>query len=358
MREFAPKLPASGLTLVWKDTGHALNVDRPSALADVLHRFRKGTLYARLDIKLKSGYPAPHHAGQAYPQSRGAKRFPPRGAALMRDGDFELVTLRSGARAVRHIGHGEVMHPAGGPWAEANRLYVEQPRLAARLQAAGERPVCIFDIGLGAATNAVAALTCAQNSGGAVEIHSFELDLAPLRLALGDPEGFPFLVPFRAAAQALIATGQWVAPGVRWILHRGNMLDCLPSAPATAELIFFDPFSPQIDLSLWTRAAFAAVRARCLGTDDGALLLTYSAATPMRAALLLGGFYVGAGVATGTKRETTVGATVLTSLEAPLGPRWLSRWERSTARAPIGEPMLTAQTEHELRSHPQFVSGG
>ena len=78
-----------------------------------------------------------------------------------RDGDFELVTLRNGSRAVRHLGHGEVMHPAVGPWQEALRLYVEQPRLAERLRTPGERLV-IHDVGLGAATNAVAALTCAR----------------------------------------------------------------------------------------------------------------------------------------------------------------------------------------------------
>jgi tRNA U34 5-methylaminomethyl-2-thiouridine-forming methyltransferase MnmC len=272
----------------------------------------------------------------------------------MRDGDFELVTLRSGARAVRHLGHGEVMHPAGGPWEEANRLYVEQPKLAARLQNA--QPVCIFDIGLGAATNAVAALTCARAVGGSVEIHSFELDLAPLRLALGDPEGFPFLIPFRAAAEELIATGQYVEKGVRWILHRGDVLECLAHAPPTAELIFFDPFSPQNNASLWTRNAFAAVRARCRTDGDGALLLTYSAATPMRVSLLLGGFFVGAGASTGTKRETTVGATQLASLAAPLAARWLERWERSSARAPIGEATLTAECEAAIRAHPQFAA--
>ena len=274
----------------------------------------------------------------------------------MQDGDFELITLRSGARAVRHRGHGEVMHPAGGPWEEANRLYVEQPGLAARLHAAGDRPVCIFDIGLGAATNAVAALTCARAAGGTIEIHSFELDLAPLRLALGDPEGFPFLTPFRAAALELIANGEYVAKGVRWVLHRGDVLEQLAHAPPTAELVFFDPFSPQHNAALWTRAAFAAVRACCRSDEDGALLLTYSAATPMRVALLLGGFYVGAGVATGTKRETTVGATRLASLAAPLRARWLARWERSSARAPIGETTLTAECELEVRSLPQFAT--
>ena len=59
---------------------------------------------------------------------------PPRGA---RDGDFELVTLRNGTRAVRHLGHGEVMHPSVGPWQEACALYVEQSRLAEKLQVEG-----------------------------------------------------------------------------------------------------------------------------------------------------------------------------------------------------------------------------
>lgn len=216
--------------------------------------------------------------------------------------------------------------------------------------------MCIFDIGLGAATNAVAALACAKDHGGTLEIHSFERDLAPLRLALADADGFPFLAPFRTAALTLMATGQWTAPGLRWVLHRGEVLDCLSHAPKTAELVFFDPFSPQHNPTLWTRDAFAAVRACCRTSGDGALLLTYSASTPVRACLLLSGFYVGAGVATGTKRETTVGATELSSLRAPLSSRWLARWERSTARAPLGETTLTPECEQAIRSHPQFMT--
>lgn len=280
----------------------------------------------------------------------------------MRDGDFELCTLRSGARAVRHVGHGEVMHPAGGPWLEANRLYVDQPDLAGRLSrraARGASPICIFDVGLGAATNAVAALHCARESGGSVEIHSFEIDLAPLRLALGDRDGFPFLSPFRDAAQSIVERGewhgQWPGGGARWILHHGDLRDRMTQAPRRAELIYFDPFSPQNNVDLWTPDAFGALRRVCREDGDGALLFTYSAATPMRVSLLLGGFFVGAGVSTGTKRETTVGATLKSSLAEPLGTRWLARWQRSTARAPVGETVLTAAREREVLGHPQFA---
>jgi hypothetical protein len=75
----------------------------------------------------------------------------------------------------------------------------------------------------------------------------------------------------------------------------------------------------------------------------------------VRVALLLGGFYVGAGLSTGTKRETTVAATAESTLVAPLGARWLERWQRSSARAPFGESILSAEAERLLRAHPQFA---
>jgi tRNA U34 5-methylaminomethyl-2-thiouridine-forming methyltransferase MnmC len=280
------------------------------------------------------------------------------GAGNPTDGDFELVTLRNGARAVRHLGHGEVMHPATGPWQEAQRLYVEQPRLAERLSTPGE-PLVIHDVGLGAATNAVAALTCARGLGEArqraLELVSFEVDLAPLRLALADAEGFSFLRPFQEAAEALMREGHWEAPGVRWRLHLGDARGHLEGLPR-ADLVFFDPFSPASNPEMWTVPVLKRVRAACREDGEGARLLTYSAATPTRVTLLLAGFFVGAGLSTGTKGETTVGATRLGALEAPLGERWLERWRRSSARAPHGEP-LTPELEARVLSHPQWTRG-
>jgi tRNA U34 5-methylaminomethyl-2-thiouridine-forming methyltransferase MnmC len=274
-----------------------------------------------------------------------------------RDGDFELVTLRNGARAVRHLGHGEVMHPSVGPWQEALRLYVEQPRLAERLRQPGP-PLVILDVGLGAATNAVAALTRARELGPErrrpLEVISLEVDLAPLRLALADPRGFPFLQPFRAAAEALMRNGTWEEDGLRWRLLLGNAISHLEGALPPADLVFFDPFSPASNPDMWTEAVLSRVRARCRGEGEGALLMTYSAATPTRVTLLLAGFYVGAGVSTGTKGETTIAATHLEALEDPLGERWLERWRRSSARAPHGAP-LTPEVEARLLSHPQWT---
>jgi tRNA U34 5-methylaminomethyl-2-thiouridine-forming methyltransferase MnmC len=260
--------------------------------------------------------------------------------------DFDIITLRCGARAVRHVGHGEVMHPAGGPWEEANRLYVTQANLEERLKTARSAPLKILDVGLGAAANAVAALECAKTAHAAIEIHSFEIDLLPLRLALAEPEGFPFLIPWRAATTSLMEHGEWEGDGARWVLHRGDFLDVLDGSTNDADLVFFDMFSPQHNRLLWLPSTFARIRARCRTEGEGALLYTYSCSTPARVALLLGGFFVGAGASTGTKMETTVAATVKSSLDAPLGDRWLGRYGRSTVRRPEDEAAIYA--------HPQF----
>jgi len=274
----------------------------------------------------------------------------------MQDGDFELVTLRNGTRAVRHVGHGEVMHPSVGPWQEARALYVEQSGLADKLQVAGP-PLRVWDVGLGAGTNAVAALTCARELGTRqrreLEIISFEIDLSPLRLALGDDQGFPFLQPFSSAGHRLLNGQRWSDQQLHWQLHLGDATKLWRETWAPADLIFFDPFSPTSNPKLWTPESFALLRTHARSDGDGCTLFTYSAATPTRVSLLLGGFYVGTGVATGTKKETTVAATQRELLAEPLAARWLARWERSAARAPHGVT-LTDEIQNALRSHRQF----
>jgi len=294
--------------------------------------------------------------GFVQPPSEIAGHASDEDARPARDGDFELVTLRNGARAVRHRGHGEVMHPSVGPWQEARALYVEQSGLAEKLQMEGP-PLQVWDVGLGAGTNAVAALTSARELGARqrreLRVVSFEIDLAPLRLALADAAGFPFLQPFADAGAALLKGERWQEPHSQWQLHLGDAPELWRGAWEPADLIFFDPFSPASNQALWTPTAFALLRAHAREDGQGCRLFTYSAATPTRVSLLLAGFYVGTGIGTGMKKETTVAATARELLEQPLDARWLSRWERSAAQAPHGA-MLTEEIQRAVRGHRQF----
>jgi queuine tRNA-ribosyltransferase len=270
---------------------------------------------------------------------------------------FEVVTTTSGAPAVLDREVGEVMHPGLGAAAEAEQLYVTQSRLAARL-AEGGAPLVLFDVGLGAAANALAALRCAREaSAGACRLlmFSFERDLGALALA-ASADGAARLqwsAADRAAALELLEHGVCDEPRFRWQLLTGCVLDALASVPQPADLVFWDPWSPRSNAELWTARAFATLRAHCA---PGAELFTYSRATAVRSALLLAGFDVGAGAVVGTK-ETTAAALAPARPAQPLDRRWLARLQRSSAALPsdIAAAEVPAALAR-IAAHPQFGS--
>ena len=270
---------------------------------------------------------------------------------------FAIVTTTSGAPAVFDREVGEVMHPGLGATAEAEQLYVGQARLAARL-AEGGAPLVLFDVGLGGAANAIAALRCARAAPAGARrllIFSFERDLGALALAasIDGAARLQWSAADRAAAVALLEHGECEEPGFRWQLLRGEALDALGRVPQPADLVFWDPWSPRSNGELWTARAFATLREHCA---PGAELFTYSRATAVRSALLLAGFHVGAGAIVGTK-ETTAAALAPARPAQPLDRRWLARLHRSSAGLPsdVAAAELPAALA-QIAAHAQFAS--
>jgi queuine tRNA-ribosyltransferase len=258
------------------------------------------------------------------------------------------------------------MHPGAGPRVEAATIYVAPSRLAARLQEGGE-PLVLFDVGLGAATNAITAWEVSEAqtpSARQLEIVSFEHDLDALKLALR-PENAAALglthggANAHAAATALLLTGRHETPRTRWRLCLGDFPAMLAEVPdASVYIVFWDLFSPRTAPALWTVAMFRALRRVC---RDGATLHTYSASTPTRSGLLLGGFAVGVGDPTGEHDETTIAATRIADLARPLGAPWLGRLARSSAPLPSdvpSDPEQRAEALAGVRACPQFEDQG
>ncbi len=109
---------------------------------------------------------------------------------------------------------------------------------------------------------------------------------------------------------------------------------------------------------MWTQPLFAGLF-RLLDPKRPCALPTYSRSTMLRASLLLAGFFVGTGHATGEKEETTIAANTVELIQEPLGLRWLQRARHSTSAEPLWEPVyrqarLSPETWEKLRSHPQF----
>ena len=314
------------------------------------------------------------------------KRGLPRAKHL---GDYDIVTSEAGYSSIRQVSSGEVMHSVNRPSDEAQKLYVEQSGLAGRLPAgtsldaaladepgpgrATPRPdtgneLVIWDVGLGAASNAMAAVQCFEQvlavHGAAalrpLRIVSFEIDLDPLRLALKFASHFPHLR--HGAPHAVLADGRWThASGLlEWELHRGDFLDFLESSKVPDD-IYYDPFSAKTDTGLWTAGVFGRIHRHCASRP--AALYTYSSATSVRVSLLTAGFFVAEGVGTGPKADTTLAFTRADAAAKhpaapkPLGAEWLGRWRRSVSKFPAGLPEADRPAfERQIESHPQFAT--
>src|SRR3954463_8826929 len=98
-------------------------------------------------------------------------------------GDYEVHKAWEGFASIRQISSGEIMHSRTDPMEEARKLYVEQSNLAKRLGEDVKLPLVVWDVGLGAAANAMAVIECHGKISAPrpLQIISFENDLDSLR---------------------------------------------------------------------------------------------------------------------------------------------------------------------------------
>src|SRR5207244_4315295 len=124
------------------------------------------------------------------------------------------------------------------------------------------------------------------------------------------------------------------------------------------DAILFDAYSPAKNPAMWTKPLFARIH-ELLDPACPCALATYSRSTMLRVSLLLDGFFVGAGHATGEKEETTIAANSMELISEPLDRAWLKRARNSTSAEPLWEPAyrqapLAPATLAKIELHPQF----
>ncbi len=249
---------------------------------------------------------------------------------------------------------GELMHPVVGPQLEAEKLYVEASRLEARLADGAPGPLVLLDVGLGAGSNALSAWKLSERMPAPARrlaMTSFDRTTSALELALSPEhaQAFGFEGDGLRAARALLSDGRHETSRTVWRLERGELPSTLARMPeGSADVVFWDPFSPRANPVLWTTAALATLRRAC---RDGATVHTYSAATATRSALLLAGFAVGVGDAVDPSKQTTHAAVGVHALARPLDRRWLERLARSSAPFPVDAP---ADALARIAAMPQF----
>ena len=285
------------------------------------------------------------------------------------DSGYQLVRLNNGICSVRSLADAETFHPVVGPVAEAQALYVNQLRLRERLSnQAGE--FVIWDVGLGAAANVLTVLRATRDLACRIRLVSFDHTLEPLKFALRHAAELGYFGGYENHLQEFIrahrVTFQDGPQAVAWEFHLGDFPGFLSglnlktnhSKLPAPDAILFDAYSPARNPAMWTLPLFSDLFHQ-LDPHRPCALPTYSRSTILRVTLLLAGFFVGVGHATGEKEETTIAANDLSLIAEPLNARWLARALRSDSAEPLREPVyaraaLAPATADKLRLHPQF----
>lgn len=280
-----------------------------------------------------------------------------------------LVHFKNGTTSVQATESQEAMHSSIGPWTESQQVYMAPSNLNRRLNHPIQNPLVLplvlYDVGMGLATNALAALECFWQSPRPRDLVliSFENQLEGLQTALQNEAHFPFLSQHRQTLDTLIRDGQWTSKPnlhgnkISWQLVLENFATIDLSKYPAPEVIFFDFYSPKESPELWTLNTFRRLYQACATlTEIGqeTVLCTYSAATAVRSALLLAGFSVGKGAPTGLKSETTLASTQLKTLASPLDLRWLEKLARSDKPFPPDWEGSPEEGLRLVRNHLQF----
>jgi tRNA U34 5-methylaminomethyl-2-thiouridine-forming methyltransferase MnmC len=273
--------------------------------------------------------------------------------------------LANGVASVYSAEYDETFHPVIGPVAEAEALYVNQLRLVERVRDCREAFV-IWDVGLGAAANVLTILRAVSAHKCNLRIVSFDCTLDPLRFALQHAPELGYFGGFEDSIHKLLRNHrvafQHNAARVDWNVHVADFPQFIGGVEAEQlpkpHAILFDAFSPATNPTMWTQPLFARIY-ELLDPERACALPTYSRSTMLRVSLLLAGFYVGVGHATGEKEETTIAANSLSLIDEPLARNWLERARRSTSAEPLWTPgyrqtRMSEETWDRLRTHPQF----
>ena len=191
-----------------------------------------------------------------------------------------------------------------------------------------------------------------------------------LEFALANAASLQYPLGYEPALRALLERGSTTVRLANnhliWQLVRGDFPALLSDSTwgHRPHAVFYDPYSPTVNPEMWTLDVFTALRERTRA-DTPCLLTTYTRSTAVRVTLLLAGWYVGIGGATGEKEETTVAANVAGLVERPLGRAWLEKKVyASTNAAPLRAGLagrrrpISEEDFERLRAHPQLRTEG
>jgi len=217
---------------------------------------------------------------------------------------FSMKKIKTGDGSYTFVDdeYGEVLHSITGAEEEAIKKYAE-PTNIAELAKKGE--INILDVCFGVGYNSAAAIDAALKTNSKCKINIVGLEVNDKLLGLVD-ELTPKFKSYGFIRE--IKNNSYKDNNITIQLIFGDAKKTIKKVKGEFDVCFLDPFSPKTQPEMWTEEFFKDIAAKL---KTGAVLATYSCATPVRINLVRAGFDVRDGPSVGRAAPSTLATKVL-----------------------------------------------
>ncbi len=275
---------------------------------------------------------------------------------------LKVVKTEDGSVTFWNQDYKEHYHTPAGARLEAKEKYIMPGKLKERL---AKGNVSLLDVCFGLGYN---SLTAMELAGGTVSplstnnedvipplsITALEMDRRVVGAAAQNIQALaPDSFNWKDCLSQLHANHSCLAPNASCLLHIGDARNSITKLnPSSFDLVFLDAFSTQRNSELWTLDFFKNLYAVM---KPDAVLLTYCAALPVRAAMLEAGFFVGETDPIGRQRGGTLAAMQEKDIEIHLPEHELKMIRDTTRGLPYRDPHGVWTNKEILRDRQERI---
>ena len=234
---------------------------------------------------------------------------------------------------------GQYYHNPNGAVSESRHVFFDIPGLSQKLNPETESLV-IFEVGFGTGLNFLLLFDEYLKKGLDFPVHFYSVEAFPVDANTTSEFNYQEFLLHPELAGSLTSVFERMEPGMNhFIPMEGKevhlhifygLFEELPGVDHPADFFFHDPFSPEVNETLWTVETFRKLKEL---SHSEAILATYCAASKARAAMASAGWFVARAPGALGKREMTVASL---SEIALAGFKRLNE-ERLTQRLASGE---------------------
>lgn len=246
------------------------------------------------------------------------------------DSPLPKVETSDGSFTLYHPEFRQHFHSLAGAETEAQKKFLEPCEIRQKLESGID--IKILDIGFGLGLNAVSALEAAEEiSKGKIKILTLENDSKTLKIAAD-------LNPDISILKSISEQQAWSGHHAEIKALIGDARKTIQTLNEKFDAVFLDPFSPESNQELWTYDFILKISG--LLKEKG-VIVTYSAAFPVKGALLRCGLKVGETPSFGRKRGGTIASFAKEKITQPLSDKETNIILKSSVGVPYRDPSLS-----------------